>query len=1038
MKKLLGIMLSVCMVVTMLPTTQITAKADTIDEPVSVEANVTMEQTDVVEEQNVETTQSVEEQDTQAVEQEEAVTDAEDLQDEDATDLADEETDTKNEDASVSPEDENVQDDAVVEDTAEGADEEIVAEQDGETTPQTGSVASVKRPWDSNTYYYNTVAAAITVAQGNKDTVVKLLKDVRENIYITAPVTLDLGGHQFLSQVVAGSVDYGPIYLQHQTGEVIIQNGTVGPELDGNGGFSQIQYRGTVILNNVKVIGVHDTNPNRDIPGSIWTDGHDYIINSGNYTGCTIQNINSQVYIHGGEFSKTALSMYYGATEPEKYDINNDKQFIIDGGTYPKDTDLKDYVVTNHTKTPDTLDPTNKIDVVPLSGARNQVAQAPAQVAKTGHSVTIATTPNVQYAVDKANGPWYLIGSDGKLVKIDNLGKVTPLPDGKDDAEGVVLHGDKITFTKDVDGKTIPKSTEVPVYAKYTDAAVAADGNKSNKIVSTVAKSADADAVDIAKAFNQANEAGSNPAKKTTGALDGEKATNPHVEVVVADDVNGYVVKVIDADGTITEPNTIKIPDNFGNVTLDLNGKKIVGPNGTQASPEGKDAIEMTKGTGSGTNLKVVDNSPNKGGEIKGGDAFAGSGKNGGDGIQKDAGTKSQISVGQGAKVIGGNGANSSTSNGGNGGNGVNGDIVSNEGTIAGGQGGNATAGTGNGGNGGNGVNGNVSDKNGTNGAIIGGNGGSSVGGNGGNGGNGVNGNVSKNDGGIGGGAGGNVSGGSGNAGSGGAGVTGNVTANAGKVSGGNGGNNSGKGAGGNAGDAVSGNIGSGKGKTQDGKHGSGHDLYNSSEPLKAVDKQVTTTNTDKTNVKGSNFSTLRLKAIGGNKKIKLVWKKQSDADGYIIYGSMCGKNNKLKKIKEIKNGKTTTWTHTKLNKGKYYKYVILAYKKFGKEKRVFVKSISAHATTFGGKYVDPTGVKLKTKNKISMKKGKTGTIKASYTKKKGKVQEHIKIIRFQSSNAKIASVSASGKVKARKKGKCTIFVFSQNGFYKTVKVTVK
>ena len=46
--------------------------------------------------------------------------------------------------------------------------------------------------------------------------------------------------------------------------------------------------------------------------------------------------------------------------------------------------------------------------------------------------------------------------------------------------------------------------------------------------------------------------------------------------------------------------------------------------------------------------------------------------------------------------------------------------------------------------------------------------------------------------------------------------------------------------------------------------------------------------------------------------------------------------------------------------------------------------------------------------------------------------------VRYLSSDPKIATVSAKGKIKAKAKGTCKIYVYAVNGAYKTVKVTVK
>ena len=103
---------------------------------------------------------------------------------------------------------------------------------------------------------------------------------------------------------------------------------------------------------------------------------------------------------------------------------------------------------------------------------------------------------------------------------------------------------------------------------------------------------------------------------------------------------------------------------------------------------------------------------------------------------------------------------------------------------------------------------------------------------------------------------------------------------------------------------------------------------------------------------------------------------------------------------------------------------------------------IHAFASGVSGKYCNTKGVKLSSKSKVSIKKGKTSKIKASATKlKKNKTlipKDHAAHIRYMSSNTKIATVSAKGVIKGKAKGTCYIYVYTVNGAYKTVKVTVK
>ncbi len=187
---------------------------------------------------------------------------------------------------------------------------------------------------------------------------------------------------------------------------------------------------------------------------------------------------------------------------------------------------------------------------------------------------------------------------------------------------------------------------------------------------------------------------------------------------------------------------------------------------------------------------------------------------------------------------------------------------------------------------------------------------------------------------------------------------------------------------------------------------------------------------------KGSNFGLLRAQTTKLKKNsVTVKWNKVKNADGYIVYGPKCGAKSKYKVLKVV-SGKTTSYTHKKLKKGTYYKYNIVAFKYVNGVKVTLAASKKIHATTLGGKYGVAKAVKLN-KSKVKIKKGKTFKIKASEIKKDKKIKRH-RAICYESSNTKIATVNSKGKIKAKKKGKCTIYVYAQNGVYKTVKVTVK
>ena len=187
---------------------------------------------------------------------------------------------------------------------------------------------------------------------------------------------------------------------------------------------------------------------------------------------------------------------------------------------------------------------------------------------------------------------------------------------------------------------------------------------------------------------------------------------------------------------------------------------------------------------------------------------------------------------------------------------------------------------------------------------------------------------------------------------------------------------------------------------------------------------------------KGSNFGLLKAKTTKITKNsVTVKWNKVKNADGYIVYGAKCGAKSKYKVLKVV-SGKTTSYTQKKLKKGTYYKYNIVAFKNINGAKVTTAVSKKIHATTLGGKYGVAKAVKVN-KTKATIKKGKTFKIKASEIKKDKKIRRH-RAICYESSNTKIATVNSKGKIKAKKKGKCTIYVYAQNGVYKTVNIKVK
>lgn len=176
----------------------------------------------------------------------------------------------------------------------------------------------------------------------------------------------------------------------------------------------------------------------------------------------------------------------------------------------------------------------------------------------------------------------------------------------------------------------------------------------------------------------------------------------------------------------------------------------------------------------------------------------------------------------------------------------------------------------------------------------------------------------------------------------------------------------------------------------------------------------------------------------------KLVWDKLPDADGYDLYQSKCNigtKTYKIKYAKTFKSGEKHTYLLKGLKKGIWYKNRIYAWKMIDGKKVIIGKTLIVHhyhkKKNDKSKWGNPTGIKL-SKTKLSVAKGKTAKLTAKALASGKDLGRHGKRIRYVVSNTAIASVSADGKVKGKKKGTCTVYVVAQSGLKKKVKVTVK
>lgn len=169
--------------------------------------------------------------------------------------------------------------------------------------------------------------------------------------------------------------------------------------------------------------------------------------------------------------------------------------------------------------------------------------------------------------------------------------------------------------------------------------------------------------------------------------------------------------------------------------------------------------------------------------------------------------------------------------------------------------------------------------------------------------------------------------------------------------------------------------------------------------------------------------------SITTGKTIKVTWGKVAKADGYEVYMAYC-KKGKYTVVKSVKAAKTLSVTINKLNKKAVnqkdnVKCYVVAYKKVDGKKVTIGKSITGHAV--GKKNTTVTDVKkiqIK-KSAYSLKKGKTAKIKATIVKKNNKLPlfGHTAKFRYDTSNKKVATVSKDGKITAKEKGTCYVYI---------------
>ena len=212
-----------------------------------------------------------------------------------------------------------------------------------------------------------------------------------------------------------------------------------------------------------------------------------------------------------------------------------------------------------------------------------------------------------------------------------------------------------------------------------------------------------------------------------------------------------------------------------------------------------------------------------------------------------------------------------------------------------------------------------------------------------------------------------------------------------------------------------------------------------------AADKKNTESKPVKVKRTEANDAALNSKFnVKAGKTVKVTWGKVKDADGYDIYMAYCGKD-KEKVVKSVKAADSLSVEISKLkkkgiNQKENIKCHVLAYKMVDGKKVTVAKSITIHAAGKKNKSVtDAKCIKLK-KTSYVLAKGKKAVVKASIVKKDKKrpIINHISEFRYATSDSKVAVVSKNGKITAKGKGSCSIYVYATNGCAQKIKVVVK
>lgn len=184
---------------------------------------------------------------------------------------------------------------------------------------------------------------------------------------------------------------------------------------------------------------------------------------------------------------------------------------------------------------------------------------------------------------------------------------------------------------------------------------------------------------------------------------------------------------------------------------------------------------------------------------------------------------------------------------------------------------------------------------------------------------------------------------------------------------------------------------------------------------------------------------TLLAKMISeGDSTIFLSWSKVDGAVGYDVFFKDCDGDQDYTLTKTVMG---LNCRIEGLKKGSCHKGFVRAWtNKNGNKAYIGNASPTVHCIVGGSdkEHTNAKSVKLN-KTSLTLAKGKTSNLKASARGEVSgkKVLDHIRPIRFYSSNANVAKVNRSGKITAVEGGVCTIYAMANDGVRASVKVKV-